>query len=87
MTPAISSGSPKRLRGLASSSSAVPPNFSIKPEANLLGKNPGATIFAVIFLGPSSIARFFPKCFIMSAVVKAFGRGDRHERLLLKRRT
>jgi hypothetical protein len=74
MTPAISSGSPRRLRGLAFSNSFVPPSLSINPEASLLGKNPGATTFDVIFLGPNSTARFRPRCWFLISGDRRYGR-------------
>lgn len=58
----MSPGCPRRLRGLDSESSASPPSSLINPCASLLGKNPGATVFVVIFFGPSSIARFRARC-------------------------
>ena len=56
MTPAMSSGSLSRFRGLFSSNSSCPPSISIKLFASFDGKKPGATVLVVIFLGPSSTA-------------------------------
>jgi hypothetical protein len=61
MTPAMSSGSPRRFRGLSSRSCWSPPSNSINPFASLEGKNPGATVLQVMFLGPSSMARFLER--------------------------
>lgn len=56
ITPAMSEGSPRRFLGLLSANSSCPPNRSIRPSASFEGKKPGATVFVVIFLGPSSTA-------------------------------
>jgi hypothetical protein len=62
-TPAISSGSPSRPRGLSLLKLSSPPRLLIKPCASLLGKKPGAIILDVMFLEPSSTAKFLPRCF------------------------
>ena len=56
--PAISSGFPSLLFGLASASACVPPVNAIRPFAILVGKKPGAMLLQRIPRGPSSTARF-----------------------------
>lgn len=62
-TPAMSSASPSLPKGLSLLSSSMPPRLLIKPWASLEGKKPGAMTLDVMFRGPSSTARFLPRCF------------------------
>lgn len=56
--PAMSSGLPSRLLGLASASISVPPAISIRPLAILEGKKPGEMLLTRMPRGASSTARF-----------------------------
>lgn len=58
----MSSGSPNRFSGLSLLSSSMPPRLLIKPCASFEGKNPGAMMLLVMFLGPSSTAKLRARC-------------------------
>lgn len=67
--PAMSSGRPRRLFGLASASACSPPCSSISPLAILDGKKPGAMALQRMCRGPSSTARFLVRW--MAAALEA----------------